>query len=381
MRAWPGVGALAATLFAAGPASAQGAAGGRNGPPAAAPSDEGKVRAEALLRELSDPDPERRAAAAAELLRLAEDKAVPEAARERALAGMRAALGGAEDAPVLALLRALQARPGAGRRLRADLLKLALEEGRKADLAREAARAAGGLGDPSVLGELAARALDASAPVPTRARAVRALEGLDAWGAIEPLTRLLEDPSGDLRAAALAALRAVSAQDLPADPAVWRDWWSRNRSRPPEEVLRERLRAVEEERRRERAALAAEMQKLLDPASVPANQRALSSPLWEVRRLAALNLGKLRDPASRAPLVAALDAEGVPEAREAVAEALGDSGIRDDPEAVAALARRSAPPGEPEPRVRAAAVDALGRSGAEAAAPPLLAALSGDPDP
>lgn len=90
------------------------------------------------------------------------------------------------------------------------------------------------------------------------------------------------------------------------------------------------------------------------PGAVPVLAAGLADADPCVRRVAAIRLGRIEDPAATGALVRAL---GSPQAGEREAAALG-LGIAEDPEAVPALVR--ALEGDDSPRVRRAAAWALG---------------------
>ena len=56
-----------------------------------------------------------------------------------------------------------------------------------------------------------------------------ALQSLGATSAaVEPIVTRLGEPDARFRNAACAALSQITATELPADPAAWRDWWKAN---------------------------------------------------------------------------------------------------------------------------------------------------------
>jgi len=125
--------------------------------------------------------------------------------------------------------------------------KSLLEDGDWANRAA-AATALAGLGDSRAVPDLD-RALRSDADAFVRERAAAALGSFQDSGSVQALVEGMEREarrSGEnalkIVQACGRSLRAITGEDLPAEPAVWGEWWARHRLgwRPPDEGSRGR---------------------------------------------------------------------------------------------------------------------------------------------
>jgi HEAT repeat protein len=130
----------------------------------------------------------------------------------------------------------------------------------------------------------------------------RALGEAIAVQAVPVLIAGLEDPNQGPRDAAWESLKRISGRDLPADVAVWSEWWSANAHLSREDVLENHLRTASHELAEARARVAwfeeqqAELISLLGDGEAQTPERliqALASNHSSVRICAAVSLAAL----------------------------------------------------------------------------------------
>ncbi len=194
-----------------------------------------------------------------------------------------------------------------------------------------AIRLAGTLGEPDVVEVVRAHTVDPDASV--RAAAAGALGALKARSAQDDLARLMDDPTPAVRKSAVLAVAEAGLRQLV--PAVI-------------ELLGDREEEV-------RAAAARSIAALSDRSAVPALLRAFSQAPPDLREGIAAAVSRL-EPGAIAGLIDALIQRDDTGGKLSVARILGR--VR-QPEVVEVLGRLSQ---DPDPRVRAAALESLGRS-------------------
>lgn len=342
----------------------------------------------AALRRTAGPgeDPAVREQAADALAALAARNDLDAESKKRLLAGAREFLTGADDTARGLLLTALGAkdRQAAAEAWRDPLLALVFDPALPIAAMPIAVRRLCDADVRGVADAIATRVGVGKGTMDDRRRAIEAAgafleQDFRAWGPVEACVRALDEEA--LTADALRVLRrALVLPDTTTKDDV-RKWWSQHRTRPPGNVMTERLRREIALRADEAARTELLHLRLIESGDVTLAVKLLEATASRVRaaaaqRLRALDVDKAR--AALEPLARRLESESVPEVQLACAEALGRLVGPGDTLAIEALAGRARAPTDAP--VRAAAIAALGESRAAAARFVLLEALRVDKD-
>jgi HEAT repeat protein len=140
---------------------------------------------------------------------------------------------------------------------------LDLIHNRDRDIVRGALEALQNMDDPKVLAILSARFGDEKEETERRIQAIRAAEELGTW-AVSPLIGVLKSPVAAIRDAAQLALETLTGYPWGTDFGTWTAWWTRNKSKPPDRILREANLRIRQD-----------VLELIEPKSIDANLKAL----------------------------------------------------------------------------------------------------------